>query len=386
MGYRMTDSVYFTDEHRAFRDMVHRLVSTELAPHVDEWEAQGFFPRRVYEQCGALGLLGLMHDEAYGGTPGTDLFHLLILAEELVIAGLCGSFAASVLTAYIATPPLRRWGTEAQKQQFLPPVIRGEWVAALGITEPDAGSDVAGIRTRAVRDGDFYVVNGSKTFITCGAEANYVTTAVRTGGEGHRGLSLLVIPTDTPGFRVARRLEKMGWRSSQTAELAFEDCRVPVGNLLGRENDGFKMIMSNFQVERLMLATSAWASAELALQQALSYAQTRRAFGSKLSEKQVIQHKLAAMATQVDVAREYVRRVAYRYVHGDDCTSEVSMAKNFAYQVADFVIDEAVQIHGGMGYMIGTVVERLYRDNRILGIGGGTNEIMNEIIAKRLGL
>jgi len=381
-----TDDVYFTEEHRAFREMVRRFVRTEMAPHVDAWEAANGFPRDLYRKCGALGLLGLGHAEEYGGSPGADIFHLLIMGEEMVISGLCGGLAATLMTTYIATPPIRNLGTPEQKQRFLPKVISGEWVAALGITEPWAGSDVAAIRTRAQRDGDFYIVNGSKTFITCATEANYVTTAVRTGSDGHRGISLLVIPTDTPGFSVVRKLDKMGWRCSDTAELAFEDCRVPTTNLLGRENEGFKAIMANFQTERLMLATMASASAELALQQAVDYAKTRHAFGGPLSDKQVIQHKLASMATQVDVAREYVRRIAYRFKHGDDCTTEVSMAKNFAYDVAAQVIDDAVQIHGGSGFMTGTVVERLYRDNRVLGIGGGAKEIMNEIIAKRMGL
>jgi acyl-CoA dehydrogenase len=379
-----SDSVYFTPEHHAFRVAVRRFVQTEMTPYVDQWEAAGGFPRELYQKCGALGLLGLGHEEAYGGTPGTDIFHLLILGEEMVTAARCGGLAATLMTTYIATPPIRVMGTPEQKQRFLPKVIRGEWVAALGITEPDAGSDVAGIRTRAVREGDVYVVNGAKTFITCGTEADLVTTAVRTGGEGSRGLSLLVIPTDTPGFAVTRKLDKMGWRCSDTAELAFQDCRVPASNLIGRENEGFKAIMTNFQTERLMLATMAVASAELALSEALVYAQTRRAFGAPLSHKQVIQHKLAEMATEVDVAREYVRRIAYRTRHGDDCTMEVSMAKNVAYRTAARVIDDAVQIHGGLGFMTGTVVERLYRDNRVLGIGGGANEIMNEIIAKRL--
>ena len=381
-----TDDVYFTDEHRTFREMLRRFVRTEMAPHVDAWEAANGFPRDLYRKCGALGLLGLGHAEEYGGSPGADIFHLLILGEEMVITGMCGGLPATLMTTYIATPPIRQLGTPEQKRRFLPKVISGEWVAALGITEPGAGSDVAGLRTRAVRDGDFYVVNGAKTFITCATEANYVTTAVRTGPDGHRGISLLVVPTDTPGFSVVRKLDKMGWRCSDTAELSFEDCRVPATNLLGRENEGFKAIMANFQTERLMLSTMAWASAELALQQAVEYAKTRHAFGGPLSQKQVIQHKLASMATQVDVAREYVRRVAYRFKHGDDCTTEVSMAKNFAYDVAAHVIDEAVQIHGGSGFMTGTVVERLYRDNRVLGIGGGTKEIMHEIIARRMGL
>ena len=380
------DAVYFTAEHCAFRDTVRRFVRTEMSPHVDAWEAANGFPRALYRKCGALGLLGLGHDEEYGGSPHADIFYLLILAEELVIGARCGGLAATLMTTYIATPPIRTLGTPEQKRRFLPKVIGGEWVAALGITEPSAGSDVAAIRTRALRDGDFYVVNGTKTFITCGTEADYVTTAVRTGDAGHAGISLLVIPTDTPGFSVARKLDKMGWRCSDTAELALQDCRVPLSNLLGGENQGFKAIMGNFQTERLMLATMAAASAELALQEAISYARTRQAFGGPLTDKQVIRHDLATMATRVDVAREYVRRVAYRFQHGEDCTAEVSMAKNIAYDTAQAVIDDAVQIHGGTGFMTGTVVERLYRDNRVLGIGGGTREIMNEIIARKMGL
>lgn len=380
------NSIYFTAEHDAFRDTVRRFVQTEMAPHVDVWEAAGGFPRALYRKCGELGLFGLGHEGEYGGLPHTDIFHLMLLVEELVLTGLCGAFAATLMTAYIATPPIKNLGTREQKQRFLPKVLSGEWVASLGITEPDAGSDVAGLRTAAVRDGDFYIVNGAKTFITCATEANFITTAVRTGAAGHGGISLLVIPTDTPGFSVVRKLDKMGWRSSDTAELAFQDCRVPAANLLGHEGDGFKAIMMNFQTERLMLATMAAASAELALQQSLDYAKTRQAFGGPISKKQVIQHKLAEMATQTDIAREYVRRVAYRFKCGEDVTTEVSMAKNFAYDVAAKVIDDAVQIHGGNGFMTGTVVERLYRDNRVLGIGGGTKEIMNEIIAKRLGL
>ena len=379
-----TDAIYFTSEHQAFRDTVRRFVRAEMAPHVDAWEAAGGFPRSLYRRCGELGLLGLGHPEAVGGTPSADIFHLLIFTEELVTEGRCGGLAATLMTTYIGTPPIRRMGTPEQQQRFLPKVIRGEWVAALGITEPDAGSDVAGIRTRAVREGDDYIVNGAKVFITCGTEADFVTTAVRTGGEGHGGISLVVVPTDTPGFSVTRKLDKMGWRCSDTAELAYVDCRVPAANLIGRENEGFKAIMSNFQTERLMLAAMAVASGQLALQEALGYARTRQAFGGPLTDKQVIRHMLADMATRVDVAREYVYRIADRFKHGDDCTTEVSMAKNVAYDAARDVIDAAVQIHGGLGFMTGTVVERLYRDNRVLGIGGGAREIMNEIIARRL--
>src|SRR5262245_16608043 len=244
-----SDDIYFNEGHHAFRDMVRRFVQAEMAPHVDAWESAGGFPRSLYRQCGELGLLGLGHVGEYGGSPAADVFLLLILGEELVIGSRCGALAATLMTTYIATPPIRNLGTPEQKRRFLPKVISGEWVGALGITEPDAGSDVAAIRTRAVRDGDFYIVNGAKTFITCGTEANWITTAVRTGPEGHRGISLLVIPTDSPGFAVTRKLDKMGWRSSDTAELAFQDCRVPVANLLGHEHEGFKAVMANFQTE-----------------------------------------------------------------------------------------------------------------------------------------
>lgn len=380
----MGENTYLTDEHRSFRELVRRFVSAEAAPHIEEWEAAGRIPRAFYRQAGELGLLGIGHPVEYGGTPGTDVFHLLTLTEELVTAGRSGGLAAALITTYIATPHIRDLGTPEQKERLLPRVIAGEWVAALAVTEPDTGSDVAAIRTRAVRCGDAYVVNGAKTFISCGGEADYVTTAVRTGQPGNRGVSLLVIPTDTAGFSVSRRLDKMGWRSCDTAELVFQDCEVPVANLLGRENEGFAAIMVNFQTERLMLATMAWAAAALALDEAIAYARTRTAFGGPLRDKQVIRHKLAEMATRVDAAREYVWRVAENLRRGVECSAQVAMAKNFAYEAASAVIDEAVQIHGGMGFMTGTVVERLYRDNRVLGIGGGTKEIMNEIIARRM--
>ena len=260
--------------------------------------------------------------------------------------------------------------------------MKGEKIAALGITEPNAGSDVANIRTRAVRDGDDYIVNGAKTFITSGCRANFITTAVRTGGPGYKGVSLLVIDSATPGFSVAKKIRKMGWNASDTAELSFVDCRVPAANILGGEGQGFAGIMINFQNERLALAVMAHAVAELALEESIKYAKTREAFGRTLSGFQVTRHKLVDMATKIEASKQFNYRVAAKMEAGQDAIRDVSMAKNFACEVCDKVVYDAVQIHGGYGYAREYLVERLYRDSRILSIGGGTTEIMKEIISK----
>jgi len=262
--------------------------------------------------------------------------------------------------------------------------LAGNKIAALAITEPNAGSDVAKIKTRAVRNGDHYIVNGSKTFITSGTRANFLTTAVRTGGEGHKGVSLLVIDSSTPGFTVAKKIKKMGWLCSDTAELSFEDCRVPVENLLGKEGDGFKGIMLNFQNERLTLSVEAHATAQLALEESIKYAKAREAFGTTLTGFQVIRHKLVDMATKVEAAKLFNYRVAAMMEARIDATREVSMAKNFACEVCDKVVFDAVQIHGGYGFAREYLVERLYRDSRVLSIGGGTTEIMKEIISRTI--
>jgi len=288
------------------------------------------------------------------------------------------------MTHGIALPPVLAMGTEEQKQRFIPPVLRGEKIAALGVTEPSGGSDVASLRTRAVRNGDYYVVNGSKTMITSGARADQITMAVRTGGPGHTGISLLVIETDTPGFSVSKKLKKMGWWASDTAELILEDVRVPIENLLGPEGHGFYGIMHNFQSERLGLCTMANVTAQLALEESLKDAQTREAFGRTLTGFQVLRPKLVDMATLVEVSREFTYRIAAKMQAGEDTVKEISMTKNFATDVCDKVCYDAVQIHGGYGYMREYVVERLFRDSRILSIGGGTTEIMKEIIARRI--
>lgn len=278
------------------------------------------------------------------------------------------------------------WGSEELKQRVVPSVLAGEKIAALAITEPSGGSDVSNLKTRAVSDGDHYRVTGSKTYITSGIRADYYTVAVRTGGEGYGGISLLLMEKGMPGFSTGQPLKKMGWWVSDTAELFFDDVKVPKANLIGAENAGFLVIMTNFQLERLNLAVIANMTAQLALEECLRYVHERSAFGKPLAKLQVIRHKLAEMATQLETSREFAYRVASRIQAGVPSVKEVSMAKNFATRTSDYITYEAVQIFGGMGFMRETLVERLYRDNHILAIGGGTYEVMNEVIAKQLGL
>lgn len=371
---------YFTEEHNIFRATVKKFVEKEIKPHLEEWEDEELFPVELYKKAAEQGFTGLRYPAEYGGTP-CDAFMGIAYTEEMIRSGSVGLISG--LGSYdIAMPPVLHLGTEEQKQKFLVPVLSGEKIAALGITEPNAGSDVANIQTRAVRDGDHYIVNGAKTFITSGCRANFITTAVRTGGPGHKGISLLLIDSSTPGFSVSKKIRKMGWCCSDTAELSFVDCRVPVENLLGEEGMGFYGIMLNFQNERLTLATMAAAVAQLALEESIKYAKTREAFGKPLTGFQVTRHKLVDMATKVQVAKEYIYRVASKMEAKMDATQDVSMAKNFACEVCDKVVYDAVQIHGGYGYTREYLVERLYRDSRILSIGGGTTEIMKEIISK----
>jgi acyl-CoA dehydrogenase len=376
---------YFNDTHEQARQTARRFVEQKILPHVAQWEEEEDFPRELYAEMGRLGFLGIGHPEAYGGSGEHDVFLKLAVSEELMRSG-SGGLVASLGSIDIGLPPVWRMGSDALKERVVPGVIAGEKIISLAITEPSGGSDVANLRTRAVRDGDHYLVNGSKTFITSGTRADYYTVAVRTGDAGFGGISLLLIERGTPGFCVGRKLKKMGWWASDTAELFFQDCRVPAANLLGPENSGFFTIMMNFQAERLSLAVMAYMTAQLALEACLEYVKTRETFGKPLAKHQVIRHKLAEMATGIDVAREYAYRCAARMAAGETIVTQVSMAKNFATTIADQVTHEAVQIFGGMGYMRESLVERLYRDNRILSIGGGTHEIMNEIIAKQIGL
>ena len=380
----MPELSYFDDTHRMVRDTVRSFVQREILPYVNDWEEAGEFPRELYKKAADAGILGIGAPEKWGGS-GEDVFMKVAACEEMVRCT-SGGVGASLGSLDIGLPPVWKWGSEALQEKVVPPVLAGDKIAALAVTEPGGGSDVANLRTRAVRDGDHYVVNGSKTFITSGVRADYYTVAVRTGDPGFGGISLLLVEKDTPGFTVGRKLKKMGWWASDTAELFFEDCRVPAENLIGAENGGFFCIMSNFQMERLILAVTANMTAQVALTGAMAYGREREAFGRPIAGFQVTRHKLAEMATQVAVSREFTYRVAARLANGEDCVLDVSMAKNQATQCADRVTWDAVQIFGGAGYMRGTVVERLFRDNRILSIGGGTYEIMNEVIAKRLGL
>ncbi|MDH3211336.1 MAG: acyl-CoA dehydrogenase family protein [Myxococcales bacterium] len=370
-----------TDEHRALREQARRFASHEIAPHANEWEEAEEFPRELYPRLAKSGLLGIAYPEDLGGSGG-DIGHAFVADEEMVLAGKSVGTCIGLGSHAIALPPIVRLGTDEQKRRFVVPVLAGERIAALGITEPGAGSDVAGISTRAARDGDHYVVNGSKTFITSGCRADFVTTAVRTGGEGHGGISLLVIERGTPGFSVSKKLRKTGWWASDTAELAFDDCRVPVANRIGEENQGFRAIMVNFVAERLMLAAQCVAIAELAYRESVAYARERRAFGKSLTGFQVTRHKLAEMATRIAAARALTGECVTRHLAGDPAVAPAAMAKNTATDMCCWVCDRAVQIHGGTGYMRETVVERLYRDARLYPIGGGTREIMNEIISK----
>lgn len=373
---------YFDATHEAMRASARTFLAREVIPHLNQWEDDELFPRELYAKAAGAGFLGLGYPEEYGGVP-CDQFHRIAMTEEFCRPGSLG-LVAGLFSLNIALPPILALGTEAQKQRFVPPVLAGEKIAALAITEPNAGSDVANIQTRAVRVGDHYIVNGAKTFITSGCRADFITTAVRTGGDGAGGVSLLVIESDTPGFKVANKIRKMGWNASDTAELVFEDCRVPAENLLGEEGNGFAGIMRNFQDERLSMAVMAHAAAETAYEEALRYTKERSAFGRPLTGFQVTRHKLVDMATLVTAAKEFNYRVAAKMQAGEYPVAEVSMAKNFACHICDKVCYDAVQLHGGYGFAREYKVERLYRDTRILSLGGGTTEIMKEIIAKWL--
>ncbi len=377
----MAEYLFETDEHRELRAQIRRFASTEIAPHAHEWDEANEFPRELYRRAAEVGLLGLGYPEELGGGGG-NIGHGLVASEEMVVAGKSVGTCVGLGSHGIALPPIVALGTDEQKERFVRPVIAGEKVCALAITEPGAGSDVAAIRTRAERDGDCYVVNGSKTFITSGCRADFITAAVRTGGGSHGGISLLIIERNTPGFTVSRKLHKTGWWASDTAELAFDDCRVPVDNIIGDENAGFIAIMMNFVTERLALASQCVAIAELAYRESVAYAKEREAFGKTLAGFQVTRHKLADMATRLAAVRALTGEVVMRHLDGEDCASLAAMAKNASTDMCSWVCDQAVQIHGGYGYMREYVVERLYRDARIYPIGGGTREIMNEIIAK----
>ncbi|TXD36890.1 acyl-CoA dehydrogenase [Lujinxingia vulgaris] len=376
----------FTDEHDMFRKAVRDFCLKELAPHAEAWEAAREFPREVFKKMGDLGFIGCRYPEELGGSGG-DIWHTAVLAEELPHSQMAGLAMAMLVQSDMATPIIGELGTDEQKEEFLMPAIRGEKIAALGVSEPGAGSDVAGIRTTAKREGDDYIINGQKTWITNGTRADFITLAVRTDPDNrYGGVSLILFPTDTPGFSVGKKLEKIGNHCSDTAELFFEDCRVPARYLLGDEGAGFYYIMQNFQGERLVGALTGTAGAQIVLDKTITYCKERHAFDRPLTGFQVTRHKIVEMETQLEACRALTYHAAQLFERGIPCQREISMAKMMVGETAMSVIDGCLQLHGGMGYVEEGPVARAWRDTRLLSIGGGTTEIMKEIISKVMGL
>jgi acyl-CoA dehydrogenase len=378
-------SIWTTPERQQLRKSVRTFAEREILPHIDEWEQAGEIPRELSRRTADAGLLGVGFPEAVGGAGG-DEADVAVICEELHEAGTPGGVFASLFTVGIAVPHMIATGDERLIETFVKPTLRGELIGSLAITEPGGGSDVGHLRTTAVRDGDAYVVNGSKTYITSAVRGDYVVAAVRTGGPGAAGISMLVIEKGTPGFEVSRKLAKMGWRSSDTAELSFADVRVPAENLVGAENTGFFQIAQAFVSERIGLAVQAYSSAQRCLDITVQWCRDRETFGKPLIARQTVQNTLAEMARRIDVARVYSRNVIERQLAGDhNLIAPVCFAKNTAVEAGEWVANQAVQLFGGMGYMAESEVERQYRDMRILGIGGGTTEIMTSLAAKTLG-
>lgn len=379
-----TSLLHEDDTHVRLRAEARRFALAKIAPFARSFEERGEFPRELYRELADAGLLGVGYPEDLGGTGG-DVSHAIAVSDELIYHGTSVGTCVGLGSHGIALPPIAKLGTDAQRERFARPVLTGERIAALAITEPGAGSDVAGITTRAVRDGDDYVVTGAKMFITSGCRADFFTTAVRTGGPGHAGISMLVIERDRAGVSVGRRLDKMGWWASDTAEIAFDAVRVPAANLLGDENAGFLAIVQNFVTERLFLAANCCSIATLAYDESVRFARERSAFGKSIMAFQVTRHKLADMASRLAAARALLSEAVVRHARGETAIALAAMAKNVATDACSAICDQAVQIHGGQGYVRDSVVERLYRDARLYPIGGGTREIMNEIIAKAEG-
>jgi acyl-CoA dehydrogenase len=359
-------------------------MAAEVLPNLAQWERDGELPRDLHKKAGELGLLGVAFPEVVGGGGGS-LADSIAVVEELHYAGGSGGLVASLLTCGIALPHIVAAGNHEQVERWVRPTLEGSLIGSLAITEPDGGSDVASLRTTARRDGDHFVVNGAKTYITSGCRADFITTAVRTDGPGAHGISLLVIERGTPGFEVSRKLEKMGWLCSDTAELAFTDVRVPVANLVGEPGSGFVQLAINFVAERLTLAVQAYAGAQRALDLTVEWCRARETFGRPLISRQTVQHTLTEMARRIDVARVYVHHVVEKAERGEDVIAEVCFAKNTAVEAGAWVCDQALQLHGGLGYLREAEVERQYRDQKILAIGGGTTEIMTNLAARRLG-
>lgn len=381
----MTDDLI--EQRQALVDTVTRFAQREVAPHVHAWEEAGEFPRRLYQQAGELGLLGLGYPEELGGTPGPWRLRLA-MTQAFAHHGASGGVLAGLFSHNIGLPPIVAMGSPELRARIVPPVLRGEEIAALAVTEPGGGSDVARIRTSAVRDGDHYRIHGEKVFITSGVRADWLTVAVRTGEGGARGLSMIAVPGDSPGL-TRTNLQKMGWWCSDTARIHFNDVRVPAANLLGEEGAGFKAIMDNFNGERLMLAGASLGFARCCFDEALDWVRQRQTFGAPLIERQVIRHKLVDMRMRIDATQAWVDTLGERADAGDtspDWVAQVCMLKNQATQTMQHCADQAVQMLGGMGYMRGMKSERIYREVKVMMIGGGTEEIMKELAARQMGL
>jgi acyl-CoA dehydrogenase len=378
-------SIWTTPERQQLRKTVRAFAEREILPHIGEWERIGELPRDLSLRAGEAGLLGVGFPEEVGGEGG-DAADTAIICEELHEAGTPGGVFASLFTVGIAVPHMIASGDQRLIEKFVRPTLAGQLIGSLAITEPGGGSDMGHLRTTAVRDGDHYVVNGAKTYITSAVRGDYVVTAVRTGGPGAAGVSLLVVEKGTPGFEVSRRLEKMGWRSSDTAELSFVDARVPAENLVGAQNSGFAQIAQAFVAERIGLAVQAYSSAQRCLDITVQWCRGRETFGRPLISRQTVQSTLTEMARRTDVARVYSRNVVERQLAGEDnLITAACFAKNTAVEAGEWVASQGVQLFGGMGYMTESEIERQYRDMRILGIGGGTTEILTGLAAKSLG-
>ena len=381
----MNEPIYFTEQHRQFRDNLRRFIAREIVLHADAWEDAGMVPREVMRQMGELGYLGIRYPEQYGGS-GLDTVYSAILAEELGRSTYGGYAVTVTVHTDMASPHLANFGTPEQLQRYLPALIRGERVCAVAVTEPDAGSDVAGIRTRAVRDGDDWVLDGSKMFITNGVHGDLYFVGAKTDptAKGSRGISIFIVEKGTPGFRVGRALKKSGWLCSDTAELVFENCRIPAANLLGGENKGFYQIMRNFQNERMVIGAQAMGEAARAIEMTVDYVRDRKAFGATLWDKQAIRQRLAMRAAQVEAGRALVYHAAWLDAQGKDCVKEVSMVKALCGELVNEVMYDCQQFHGGFGYMRDSAIERMVRDARVEAIGGGATEVMLEEVAKRM--
>ncbi|HYJ70650.1 MAG TPA: acyl-CoA dehydrogenase family protein [Nocardioidaceae bacterium] len=380
----MSADLWATPERAALRETAAKFTQAEIAPHLAEWEDAGRVPFELHRKAAALGLLGVGFDEAVGGSGG-DLIDVTTVTEAMAAAGASSGLLAALFTHGIACPHIVTAGDSELIDAYVRPTLAGERIGSLAVTEPDGGSDVAAIRTRARADGGDLIVDGAKTFITSGIRADFVTAVVRTGGPGHGGISLVVIDTDRPGFTKSGPLRKMGWHCSDTAELSLDDVRVPRSHIVGPPGHGFALLMRHFVSERLSLAAHAYSIAQRSLDLAAAYAAQRQTFGRPLATRQVIRHKLVEMHRRVAVARTYSRSVIERAVSGQDVAADAVLAKKTAVEACDFVVDSAVQIFGGMGYLRESEVERHYRDARILGIGGGATEVLDELAARLLG-